>query len=101
MSKIIKNKNFKKIINCHERSVVYAFDDRTIRDIFSERGVAVILFHSAKAGETLAAAYNEAATTVRVSNGKSIIFTEIPVINFSFRLMENTMLDYPNTSKLM
>jgi len=37
-------------IQKHERPTVFAFDDRTIGDIFGERGVGVILFQSASAG---------------------------------------------------
>jgi hypothetical protein len=37
-------------IKLNERPVVYPFNDRTIGDIFSERGSAAILFHSPQAG---------------------------------------------------
>lgn len=57
---------------------MFAFDDRTIGDIFGERGVGVILFQSSAAGgEALNNAFIEAANTVRVEQGKSLIFTSI------------------------
>ena len=46
--------------------MVYAFDDRTIGDIFGERSVGVILFQSAEGGEALNDAFAEAAQKVRV-----------------------------------
>ena len=50
----------------NERPAVYAFDDRTIGDIFGERAVGVILFQMAEAGEVLNDAFAEAAQKVRV-----------------------------------
>ena len=53
-------------ISQNERPAVYAFDDRTIGDIFGERAVGVILFQMAEAGEVLNDAFAEAAQKVRV-----------------------------------
>lgn len=66
-------------IKLYERPVVYPFNDRTIGEIFSERGTAVILFHNAQAGEALVSAFNDAAKVWRVDRQKSYIFTDIPV----------------------
>lgn len=66
-------------IKLYERPVVYPFNDRTIGEIFSERGSAAILFHNPQAGEALTAAFTDAATAWRVEKQKSLIFTDIPV----------------------
>ena len=63
----------------YERPNVYPFDDRTIGDIFGERGVGVILFQSPQAGEALNQAFSDAAEEVRVNQGKTLIFTSIEV----------------------
>lgn len=62
-----------------ERPVVYPFDDRTIGNIFGDRGVGVVLFHSAEAGEALSQAFTDAATEIRINRGQFLIFTDIPV----------------------
>ncbi len=66
-------------IKLNERPVVYPFNDRTIGDIFSERGSAAILFHSPQAGQALVSAFTDAAQAWRVDRQKSLIFTDIPV----------------------
>lgn len=66
-------------IKTYERPTVYPFNDRTIAEIFSERGSAAVLFHSAQAKEVLVQAFSEAANKWRVEKQKSLIFTEIPV----------------------
>jgi hypothetical protein len=58
--------DLKSWIGQNERPVVYAFDDRTIGDIFGERAVGVILFQVAGAGEVLNDAFAEAAQKVRI-----------------------------------
>ena len=68
-----------KWIKLNERPTVYPFNDRTIGEIFSERGSAAILFHSPQAGEALVSAFTDAAKAWRVDRQKSLIFTDIPV----------------------
>jgi hypothetical protein len=88
-------------IKVHERPVVYAFNDRTIGDIFSERGSAAILFHNPQAGEALVAAFTDAATVWRVEKQKPLIFTDIPVCLSSCRSVESTTVAFRSTSKSM
>jgi hypothetical protein len=66
-------------IKLNERPVVYPFNDRTIDEIFSQRGSAAILFHSPQAGQALVSAFTNAAQTWRFDRQKPLIFTEIPV----------------------
>ena len=69
----------KEWIAKYERPVVYAFDDRTIGNIFGDRGVGVVLFESSEAGEALSQAFQDAATEIRINRGQNLIFTTIPV----------------------
>lgn len=76
----VGTENLKGWIQKNERPTVYPFDERTISDIFGERGVGVILFHSGEAGEALVEAFTEAAVDIRVNQGKSaLIFTDVPL----------------------
>lgn len=68
----------KEWIAKYERPTVYPFDDRTIGNIFGDRGTGVILFQSSTAGEALTEAFNDAATEIRVNRGQPLIFTDIP-----------------------
>ena len=63
----------------NERPTVYAFNDRTIGEIFSDRTPGIILFESPQAKDALIQAFEDAATQVRVTDGKAFIFSNIPV----------------------
>lgn len=82
----------KSWIAAHERPTVYEFNDRTISQIFSEGGSAIVLFHS-EDNQELSKAFSEAAEEVRVVGGKDIIFTNIPVLYILFRRLPNITMD--------
>jgi hypothetical protein len=84
-------------IKTHERPAVYPFNDRTIGEIFSERGTAVILFHNLQAGHVLVEAFHEAAKIWRVDRQKSLIFTDIPVESALCRSKPSTTAVSPST----
>ena len=74
-----EHSNLQNWISLHDRPVVYAFDDRTIGEVFHRGNQAIILFQSASAGEVLNQAFKDAAEEWRVNRGNTLIFTDIPV----------------------
>jgi hypothetical protein len=71
--------NLKAWILLNERPLVYAFDDRTIGDIFSERKSAIIVFASGESDAVITSAFADAAHEWKIKSKKNLIFSQINV----------------------
>lgn len=72
--------NVKSWINLYDRPIVYVFDDRTRGEIFTDKKNAILLFEpSGELGETVRAAFRDAAQEWKIQNKKKLIFSGIQV----------------------
>lgn len=73
--------NLKSWISLYDRPFVYDYDDRTSKELFTEKRNGIILFvPTSEASLSLIAAFREASEDLKLRQKKRLIFTQIEVV---------------------
>ena len=92
--------NIKSWIGLHERPLIYAFDDRTSSELFTAKKNAILLVTPiGELGDTISAAFKEAATEWKIKSKKRLIFSAITVKFYLFSPRKSPSLNFQTTSK--
>lgn len=74
-------------INLNDRPLVFDYDDRTTKEIYTEKRNGILLFVAAnEQGQALLTAFTEAAAEWKLKQKKRLIFSQISVLPSPCRL---------------
>lgn len=78
--------NIKSWISLYDRPFVYDYDDRTSKELYTEKRNGIILFvPTSEASLSLIAAFRNASEDLKLKQKKRLIFTQIEVFRSPLR----------------
>lgn len=92
--------NIKSWISLYDRPFVYDYDDRTSKELYTEKRNGIILFvPTSEASLAIIAAFREASEDLKLKQKKRLIFTQIEVAHPPLRQAPRRTLACRTTSR--